>query len=85
MDVCQIVSFHQPHDQFMEVINIHHEIQDMVHGCAWPVWEDEQTEGSTVGSLTGQDASAGNPGGEAAHAAVLTPSCSIIYKKQAPK
>lgn len=46
----------------------------MAHGCAWPGWEDEQTEGSTVDSLTGQDASAGNPEGKAAHAAALTQS-----------
>lgn len=49
MDVCPTVSFHQPHDQFMEVINIHQEIQDMTHGCAWP---------GGIDSLTGQDVSA---------------------------
>lgn len=74
MDVCPIVSFHQLHDQLMKVINIHHEIQDMDHGCAWPSWEDEQTQGSTVDSLTGQDASARSPKGKAANAEALTQS-----------
>lgn len=51
MDVCPIVSFHQPHDQFMEVVNIHHEIQDMAHGCAWPGRKDEQRLALSIHSL----------------------------------